>query len=178
MEAARGRRVRWASALAPLLGLLAGCGLGRPHVDQDLLARQAPAGSRESAEAGYVVRFPDVLDVRVEGRPGWSGRRRVGIDGRIGPDGVRADGHTLPEIARLLAEKAGVPAEAVRVAVAEYNSQQLFLHGEVKGESRAVPYRGPETVLDLLQRVGGITPGAAPQDVQVVRSHVVEGKPP
>ena len=32
-------------------------------------------------------------------------------------------------------------------------------------------------MLDLLQRVGGIAPGAAPQDVYVVRSHLGEGRP-
>jgi hypothetical protein len=46
------------------------------------------------------------------------------------------------------------------------------------GLQRAVAYQGPETVIDLLQRLGGITPGAAPDEVYVVRSHVSEGKPP
>jgi protein involved in polysaccharide export with SLBB domain len=43
---------------------------------------------------------------------------------------------------------------------------------------RAVPYQGPETVLDLLQRVGGITPGAASNDVSVVRSRLADNEPP
>ena len=41
-----------------------------------------------------------------------------------------------------------------------------------------MPYQGPETVLDLLQRVGGLSPSAAPTDVQVVRAHVADGKTP
>jgi protein involved in polysaccharide export with SLBB domain len=41
-----------------------------------------------------------------------------------------------------------------------------------------VPYQGPETVIDLLHRVGGITAGAAQDDVRVIRPHVAEGKPP
>jgi protein involved in polysaccharide export with SLBB domain len=66
----------------------------------------------------------------------------------------------------------------VRVRVAEFNSQQLYLFGEVTGLQRAVPYRGAETVLDLLQRVGGITPGASLGDIEVVRTHVADGKAP
>jgi protein involved in polysaccharide export with SLBB domain len=66
----------------------------------------------------------------------------------------------------------------VRVRVAEFNSQQLYLFGEVAGLQRAVAYQGPETVLDLLQRVGGITPGASLGDIEVVRTHVADGKAP
>src|SRR5262245_42328789 len=179
MGAASGRALGWPWALAPLVALLAGGCLGRPRVDQDLLAPQV-AGSNAGLATGYVVHFPDILDIQVEGRPDSSGRRPVHIDGRIaaGPAGIRAEGHTIPEIAHSLADQAGVSFEAVHVTVAEYNSQQLFLHGEVKGEARAVPYQGPETVLEMLRRVGGITSGAAPQDVQVVRAHVADGKHP
>jgi hypothetical protein len=41
-----------------------------------------------------------------------------------------------------------------------------------------VPYVGPETVTELLQRAGGLTAGAEAGDVQVVRSHVADGKAP
>src|SRR6266542_1656996 len=131
MGAASGRALGWPYVLAPLVALLAGGCLGRPRIDQDLLARKVAVNSPALA-TGYVVHFPDVLDVQVEGRPDWSGRRPVHIDGRIdaGPAGVRAEGHTVPEIARSLAEQAGVPLEAVRLTVAEYNSQQRYLHGE------------------------------------------------
>jgi protein involved in polysaccharide export with SLBB domain len=64
------------------------------------------------------------------------------------------------------------------VRVAGYNSRQIYLLGEVPGLPRSVPYRGPETVLDLLQRAGGVTPGAALDDIRVVRSHVADGRPP
>jgi hypothetical protein len=40
-----------------------------------------------------------------------------------------------------------------------------------------VAYQGPETVLDLLQRVGGLGSGAA-GDVQIVRAHVADGGAP
>jgi protein involved in polysaccharide export with SLBB domain len=71
-----------------------------------------------------------------------------------------------------------VSSEQVSVSVASYASQEVLLFGEVPGLERAVAYRGPETVLDLLQRVGGLAPGAAPDEIQVVRTHVADGRPP
>jgi protein involved in polysaccharide export with SLBB domain len=164
-----------------VLGLLAGCAAGRSQLEQALLADRHPAAHSADLAVHYAVRCPDVLVVRAAGRPEWSGQRRVGPDGRIALDdavSVRVDGLAAPEVARCLAELAGLPLEAVAVRVAEFNSRQLFLFGEVSGQERAVPYRGPETVLDLLQRVGGITPGAAPGDIQVIRPHVADGKRP
>jgi protein involved in polysaccharide export with SLBB domain len=40
-----------------------------------------------------------------------------------------------------------------------------------------VPYEGPETIVDFLQRVGGMSSRCAPADIQVVRAHVADGKP-
>jgi len=48
----------------------------------------------------------------------------------------------------------------------------------VTGWQRTIPYQGQETVMDVLQRVGGITAGAAPEDVFVVRAHVADGQKP
>jgi protein involved in polysaccharide export with SLBB domain len=64
------------------------------------------------------------------------------------------------------------------VRVAEHNSQSLYLFGEVDTAQRVVAYHGPETILDLLQRVGGTSPGALLDDVEVVRAHIADGKPP
>jgi protein involved in polysaccharide export with SLBB domain len=146
-----------------------------------LLADRNPAAQGPDALAGYVVHCPDVLEVTVDGRPGWSGQRPIGADGRITlGDGVapRIEGHTPPEIVRVVAERAGVSPGRVHVGVAAFKSQQLYVFGEVAGLQRAVPYRGPETVVELLQRVGGITPSAAVGDVQIVRAHVADGTAP
>ena len=60
----------------------------------------------------------------------------------MGPDGciglgslgrLRVEGRTAPEIAQLLATGLGVPPDAVRVRVAGYRSQHLFLIGQVVG---------------------------------------------
>ena len=117
-----------------------------------------------------------------DGRPARGGRDApVGADGRIplaDGDRVRADGRTAGEIAEAAAKHLGLPPEQVQVEVVGYNSQQIYLFGEVTGLQRAVPYGGPETVVDLLQRVGGVGPGAAVSDVQVLRSHVADGSSP
>lgn len=76
------------------------------------------------------------------------------------------------------AHAAGVLPGGTSARVAEFNSQHLYLFGEVNGLQRVVPYRGPETILDLLQRAGGIAPGAALGQIRVVRPHVADGRPP
>jgi protein involved in polysaccharide export with SLBB domain len=160
---------------------LAGCASGRQHVDQDLMAKKGTAGLNEGVAEHYTVGCPDVLEVRLPGRPDLGGRYTVGPDGRIelpALDRPRVEGHTLPEIARLLADQAGLTLDQVRVRVADYQSQEVYLFGQVRGLPRAVPYRGQETVLDLLQRIGGITPGAAPDEVYVIRTRVAEGQRP
>jgi polysaccharide export outer membrane protein len=171
---------RWLRLRAGLcLCLLAGCAGERPHLDQALMAVKGIAEGAANPAAFYTVGCPDVLAVTVPGRPDLSGRYSIGPDGRIdlGDCGQpRLEGHTASECTRLLAGSTGDPH--VQVAVAAYNSRQVYLFGQVKGLQRAVPYEGPETVLGLLQRTGGITAGAAANDIYVVRSRIADGKPP
>jgi protein involved in polysaccharide export with SLBB domain len=47
----------------------------------------------------------------------------------------------------------------------------------VQGEPRVVDYRGPETVVELLRRIGGLSPDASPSEVHVVRAQVSDGIP-
>jgi protein involved in polysaccharide export with SLBB domain len=175
-------RSRWGIGLVGLfLPLVIGCAASRPQLERALLADRTPAAHGDDADRLYRVHCPDVLELDVAGVPAWSGPRPVGADGRIdlaGGKRLRVDGRTLPKIAADVAVLARVPPERVQVRVVEFNSQQVYLFGEVSGMQRALPYRGPETVLDLLQRAGGITPGAALSDVRVVRAHVADGTTP
>ncbi len=129
----------------------------------------------------YQVGCPDVLEIKVAGTSDLGKRHFVGPDGRIdlGEFGKpRVEGRSPGQIAVLVAEAICVAPADVRVRVVEYRSQQLFLFGQVVGHQRSVPYKGQETVLDLLQRVGGISPGAEPEDVYVVRAHIADaGRP-
>jgi polysaccharide biosynthesis/export protein len=163
-----------------MFGLSAGCVASGPRVAKALMAERDPTGCGADVQARYIVHCPDLLEVEA---PGWRNDAAlpVGADGCIAlAEGSRfyVEGMTAPEIARAAADRLGSPPERVRVGVVEYNSQQLYLFGEAAGGERAVPYQGPETVLDLLQRVGGLAPGAAVGNVQVVRSHVADGTSP
>jgi len=201
------------------VSLLVGCASGPPRFDQALLADQGTDVRNQGVVQAYRVFCPDVLEIRIAGRPDLSGWRAIDAEGRIdlGRLGrLRVEGHTAPQVVRLLSEETGIPPPQIQVRVTEYNSQQIYLFGQVMpnegrkikdeggrmqdesgpggsqssslihpssfnphpSSQRAVPYRGPETVLDLLQRVGGITPGAAPNDVHVIRSRLGDNKPP
>jgi protein involved in polysaccharide export with SLBB domain len=184
MEAGQGRSAWWRPRnvwLGPLLWLPVGCALFRPPIDLAIPTDGGLAARRENRTGAYILRSPDVLDVTVDAHPESTGQRAIGPDGRVdvGAKGrLRVEGCTIGEAAHLLAQVGGVPPAAVHLCVAQYKSQQLYLLGQIAGFQRVVPYQGPETVVDLLHRVGGITAGAAQDDVRVIRSHVAEGRPP
>ncbi len=169
-----------ASALSAC-ALLSGCAVHRAAVEKHLMADAHTANRSAGVVEHYLVGCPDALGIVVAGRPDLSRTCRVGPDGRIdlGDDlQPRVEGKTAVEIAPIIADELDLAADDVGVRIAEYNSQHLILIGQVIGWQRTVPYQGQETVLDVLQRVGGITPGAAPDDVYVVRAHVADGRRP
>ncbi len=158
-----------------------GCVTPRAQIERDVLVNHPPPTHLQQVASAYRVRCPDVLRLDIDGLPQYSGPQRVGPDGRInlGDSGQpRVDGQTSAEISRTVAETLSVQPEQVHVEVVEYNSQYLYLYGQVAGLERAVPYQGPETVLDLLHRIGGLGRGAAPYDIKVVRPHIADGKVP
>src|SRR5262249_30089323 len=160
---------------------LAGCAHNRAHLDRALMADAGAPVRNEGVAEDYAVACPDVIDVLVDARPALNGRRGIRPDGCVdlGSLGrLRVGGVRLAEGARRVAIRAGVSPSQVHVRVAEHNSQQIYLIGEVTGFQRAVAYCGPETVLDVLQRTGGLTPGAEPEHVYVIRSRVADGRPP
>ncbi len=183
-----GRFVAWLPRFdsAPLLPffvlplVLAGCFPNR-HLDQALLADRGAAGRNQGVAESYTLACPDVVEVRVVGRSEVTGRRTIGPDGRIALDKsgpFRIDGQTPGEAARAIAKHFHLPPGNVQLQVVKFQSKVLYLSGEGTGVPRTVTYQGPETVLNLLQRVGGITPGAAGGEVYVVRSHVADGERP
>src|SRR5262245_21340161 len=116
MPSRRRRSLGGALVVALLCAVQAGCGIGKDHVDQSLLAhRRTPGGSAKLAEL-YVVRFPDVLKVQVDGCPSLSGERAVNVEGKIevAPgDGIRVEGKTTTAIIRLLADHLNQPEDNV-----------------------------------------------------------------
>jgi protein involved in polysaccharide export with SLBB domain len=173
---------RWTGLGCALVccAMLTGC-LRDRDVDNKLLSQHDLPSHKAGVLERYRVGCPDILGIHIEGRYALDAKCEVGPDGRIdlGQFGKpRVEGQTLPEIVAIVAHHVGVQSTDVQVQVAQFRSQQLILFGQVVGWQRAVPYQGQETVLDVLKRVGGITPGAEPQEVYVVRSHISEGHRP
>jgi protein involved in polysaccharide export with SLBB domain len=182
MEAGEGRSTWWPfkrAWLGLLLWLPAGCALCQSSLDRAIPTDQGLAARRESGAEAYTVGCPDVLELLLDDHPQLSGQREIGPDGRIDIGGgrrLRVEGCTVAQITSFFNQVTETRPEAVHVRVAQYRSQQLYLLGQVAGLPRVVPYQGPERIADLLHRVGGITPGAAPNDIRVVRPHASEGQ--
>lgn len=175
------RRGRFA-ALVVALALTAGC------ASTDFLRKTCPtpADPKAAAEApapsvAYQVGCPDVLDVKFRDYPQWDAIAVVDVDGRLPleqPGNPRVDGRTLEQIRDDLAELAGCPREHVSVSLAAARSGRILVYGPVRGRARAVPYQGPEPVIDFLKRVGGLPPGSKLNQVYVVRPNVAAATRP
>ena len=167
-------------ASAGLVALAAaGCHTPRRQVsDAFVSGTPPPAPAAALGPAGYDIACPDAIELAVPGRPDCSGRFVVAADGRIavGQAGlVRVEGLTAGQAATAVAAAVGGPA-ACRVV--EHASRFVYVEGPVQGDPRAVPYVGPETVVDLLRRAGGLRPSAALKRISVVRPNVAAGLPP
>jgi protein involved in polysaccharide export with SLBB domain len=141
--------------------------------------RRRPAG--EDAVSRYCVHCPDVVELTVDGHPELSGKRTIGPDGRIdlsSKDRLRIEGCTLPDSVQLVAHEVSLESKQVKVQVAEFNSQQIYVFGPGAGVQRAVPYEGSETVLELLENAGVVKSSPAPDDIYVVRPHISDGGQP
>jgi polysaccharide export outer membrane protein len=163
-----------------LLLFVLGCA-APPSFQRSWLSGSEISEPTADQRAAYRVGCPDELEIHVSGQPELNQRVRVAVDGRIdlGPAGrLYVEGLPTPVIAEHLAHRLGIPAAQVTVRVVGYHSQQVYLFGEVNNLQRAVPYCGPETVVELLRRAGGLTAEAAPDHVYVVRPHVVDGTRP
>jgi polysaccharide biosynthesis/export protein len=174
--AALARTIIWALLLCPT-----GCTATRSQINRSLADGSGPEVRPASPLEAYQVACPDVLDLQMPERADLCGRRHVGPDGRIDLGNLgrlRVEGQSTGQIAQQVALVAGLSQGAVQVRVIEYNSQHVYLAGQGAGQRHVVDYRGPETVIDLLRRVGGISAGAAPDAVFVVRNHVGEDKRP
>ncbi|MCS7166249.1 MAG: polysaccharide biosynthesis/export family protein [Gemmatales bacterium] len=127
----------------------------------------------------YRVGPGDVLALRFRQCPDWNGTYRVLPHGCIVLPKLGAfpvSGRTPDEIATLLREAYGDAVGSVLVQVHQYDSQHVYLLGEVQGGPRAVPYQGPETIVQLIQRIGGLTPDADPSAIRVHRPFGRQGE--
>ena len=138
-------------------------------------------GRVSASEQGYVIGVRDVLEISVFSQSDLSGRYTVEGDGAfsfplIGR--VVAAGSTVGQLeetlrARLLDGYFRNPR--VTVAVAEYQSQQVFVMGEVRNPG-AFPLRAETSLIEILA-LAGLTPEASGIAV-VVRAGDGAGGPP
>jgi polysaccharide export outer membrane protein len=179
MQSGRSCRRCWLVGLC--LALVGGCASTQCQLERALRVDGNPSAHARDLEARYQLRCPDLLDVQIDGQPVLSGTHAIEPDGRLHLDeqtAVLVSGKTARESAHAVAGALHLADQTVRLRVAGYNSQSLYLFCEANGVQRVVPYRGPETILDLMQRVGLTSAGVALGDIRVVRAHVADGEPP
>lgn len=178
----RTARAGGACRAALLVALAAGCSNAHllrqkcPPPPDPRAAAEAPAPA-----AAYTVACPDVLQVTFADRPEWDAVAVVDVDGRLPldrPGAPRVEGRTLEQVRHDLAALAGVDPARVGVALAAPRSARVVVYGPVRGKARAVPYQGPEPVVQFLTRVGGLPPGSKLNQVYVVRPNVAAAARP
>ncbi len=168
------RLPRWAALWAVVM--FSGCFSTPKHVDRSIGFVEAPVNPAEV----YTLGHPDVVEVLFASQPNQGQTVRVEADGclhlrNVNP--VHVEGENCSDAAAEIAESAGLRPEDVHVQVVEYSSRQLFLFGQVNGGPRVVEYHGPETVVDVLARTGGLLPSAASNEIYIVRAQMTEGMP-
>jgi LSD1 subclass zinc finger protein len=128
----------------------------------------------------YALASPDIVEVTFAGRTDQTQSARVDPDGCIrlrNLSPIHVEGETPSDAAADIAVSMNLRPENIHVEVIEYDSRQLSLFGQVNGGPRVVEYRGPETVVDVLSRTGGLSPNAATNEVYIVRAQMTEGMP-
>ncbi len=168
------RLPRWAALMVAIVS--SGCFSTPKHSDNFAGFRDVAINPAEV----YTLAYPDVIEVT------FTGQSEQVQTARIDPDGcvrfqnfspVHVEGNTSGDAAADIAEAGNLQPETVRVEVCEFNSRKLTLFGQVNGGPRVVEYRGPETVVDVLSRTGGLSPTAATNEVYIVRAQMTEGMP-
>ena len=171
-------RIFW-NFTAALCVAAAGCATC-PEDIRSALRQPAKAQDTHSSR-GYAVACPDRFQIEVDGRPDLNGEYAVDADGctgfgRFGR--LRVDGQSASDIEETVARTLRTSPSAVHVRVTAFISRTLLIFGPTRGTQRVVAYHGPETVVDLIRRTGGIAPTTQFDGVHVVRPHVADGRRP
>lgn len=129
----------------------------------------------------YKLGCPDLLEVRFDDHPAWDAQVTVDVDGclDLGQGGrVRVEGQLLDEARAGIAKESRVAVEKVRLVLVEPSAKFLTVYGPEAKRQQMLVYRGPERVVDLLQRIAALKPGCTdPRDISVVRPNVARGLP-
>lgn len=130
-------------------------------------------GAPAAAHAEYRVGAGDVLDISVTGQDQLSGPVEVAPDGTVELEllgTVKVGGRDVASIDDMLTEQFGTYLREphIRVKIAKYGSQKVYVLGAVKSPGRYV-LKGERQLLDLLMDAGGPLDGSHPQ-LHLVRS--------
>ncbi len=127
-----------------------------------------------AVDPNYQFGPEDVLQIEVWGRPDLGGMVSVDLQGQVLiplVGAVRAEGRNAAELSAVLAERYQLidpSVSEVIVAVAQYNSRSLTIHGEVRKPGR-VGFREVPSLLEAIYAAGGPTAEAELALVQIVR---------
>lgn len=165
---------RQALLLMACLFFLAGCQSPRPRAPQSPAPAMQPVTSID-----YRTGFPDILEVTIADHPESSGRFLVMPDGTVELGklcSIQAEGKTVQEIGRQIAEKSGIPADRVDCRVSQARSRVIHVFGPAGATPMSLPYAGSEHISEALVRAG-ILPSAHMAEVTVIRRHTAMGLP-
>lgn len=137
------------------------------------LALFCAATAAAQSASDYVIGNQDVLTVTVYDQPDMTGKFKVESDGSIAfplVGRIAASGQTLRTLETELKKRLAdgyLRNPQVSVAVETYQSQRIFIMGEVRNPG---PYSltGDMTVIEALSRAGSTTPQAG-DEVMIVR---------
>ncbi|MCP5056927.1 MAG: polysaccharide export protein [bacterium] len=132
-----------------------------------------PPAEAPVVRSEYVIGLGDQLQITVWRNEELSGIRLVRTDGKISVplvDDIQAEGLTPEQLKAAIAEKLEdfISAPDVTVAVAQANSKQVYILGEVL-QSGPVPVLQDLRVTDAISLARGFGPFADRSDIRIVR---------
>ena len=136
-------------------------------------AGQSPPGSPAPADDHYRLQPGDVIDIKFFYNADLNETLPIRPDGRISlqlVDDVPAAGHSPSELrAELIRRYAGILRQPeVAVIVKQVAQRRVYVGGEVRTPSLLL-LDGPITLMQAIFQVGGMTRGAKPSDVVILR---------
>lgn len=160
--------------LTTMVVFVVGCQSPRPRFPQMPSAATTPVTTSD-----YRTGFPDIIEVVVTGQPDATGHFLVLPDGtlEVGKFGnIPAEGKTMAEIGKSIAEKLGVPSPSVDCRVSQARSRVIQVFGPTGATPVSIPYAGSERLSDALIRAG-ITSNSQVTEVVVIRRNTAIGVP-
>ena len=171
----------WCAVLL-ILTMPIGCATRRGQVAEALgTGRPAPDCRETGLGDCYHLACPDRIEIAVAGHPEVGGQFTLDTEGRIDSpalNNLRLDGASSKRVVIMVAHELNVPEENVHCRIVGYESRFITVHGPIEGGDRAIPYVGPETIVDFIRRSGGVLAAADLKEIHVVRGNLALNRQP